>query len=131
MNSINKKPSKKLSKSEDLFVNFMALGTLAWFPPVGGSMFVSDSMDFVIIALVYLGISIPLYLYIRKRIMLFKPINTLLIIRVVSILAIIMLNTSLIFLYSYRIIVSKESLYINVLFSLFVVFGCVEAWVKG
>lgn len=131
MNNIKKDSAKKFSKGEDVFAVIMSLGTLSWFPTMGSSLFVENFVDFLLLAIIYVGISFSLFIYIRKRIALYKPIKTLLSVKIICVLAMISLNASLIFLYSYHILISEWSLFFCILFSLFVVFGCVEAWIRG
>jgi hypothetical protein len=118
----------KLSKSNDILVALFTLGTLCWFPSVEGWFFIKNFLSFAVFAIIYTGILVPLYMIFRK-IIASKQRKIALPVIFICILLLVMQNGIMLYLYSYRILVSIYSLCITVPVSIIVTFSC-AVWMR-
>jgi hypothetical protein len=125
MNKINKIEiflfGKKLSTRSNILILFYTLGSIGWFPSVEGLLFVKNLWDYVIFAIIYVGILVPLYIIIGRII---APKQEKISVLEMSICVLLMTIQSgiMLYMYSYQILHSNNSLWITIPSSLIVTF---------
>jgi hypothetical protein len=119
---------EKLSKCNDVLVVVFTLGTLGWFPSIEGLIFVKNLLDFIVFVAIYVGILFPLYIIFR-RIIASKQEKIAISVILICILLLIIQNGIMLYLYSFRVLVSIYSLSITIPVSLIVSFFCI-IWMR-
>jgi hypothetical protein len=119
---------EKLSGSNDVLVVIVALESLGWLPSMGGLFFVENLWHFLVFVVIYVGIIFPLYIIIRK-IIASKQGKMAVSVILICILLLIIQNGVMLYLYSFRVLVSAGSLWVTIPVSLIVTFCCV-AWMR-
>jgi hypothetical protein len=120
--------AKSLPHNSGVLAVFLIVSTWGWLPSVGCRFFMKELWEFVVFIIIYLFITLILYLFIGNRLASKRvKVNTL--IASICIALMIIQNGIIICLYAFRIFISKSSLYIAILASLFIVLICVETWI--
>ena len=121
----------KLSDGDDRLVNFFTLMALSWLPPIVAFNFADKRLDiFALFGIIYACLTALLYIFIRMRMASKSKNHPVTSVKAICISVMILHSFSMIFAYTYKILSSKESLWITIPLSLFITFFCVEAWIN-
>ena len=104
---------KKLSVKNNLIIIVFTLASIGWYPGVAGVAFVESAWDYILFAFIFSGVIIPLYA-VNGKIIASKQESISLPIILVCLLSIVIENCTIIYLYSYKIFESKESLWVTI-----------------
>ena len=109
---------------------FLVIGAVNWIPILSRHL-ISDVKNNIsdVIFIIYIVIAISLFLFIGYRLISNKVTTNALIVGI-CVTSMILLNVVLFYLYSYKILVSKASLFITIPISLLVAIVCAEVWIK-
>jgi hypothetical protein len=121
--------SKKLSNSSGVLLVLLILGTFAWMPSLIKIFFMKTILDCSFFLVVYGGIFGVFYLFIGNRLA-SKQLITNKLITGICIVLMVILNGIMIYLYSFRILVSIDSLCITIPASMLVTLFCTEIWIQ-
>ena len=119
---------KKLSSNSLLIFAFLTINTWTWLPVTLNTLFTPDIWGILSYAVLYFGSFFILYLYAGYRIY-SKYIKAGVLMGVISIIMMVILNVSMICLYTLHVFESISSLLITIPASFFVTLICMEIWI--
>ncbi len=126
METEKKENRKKLTRPEELFLSILTMGAYAWMPFIIGIFFIDDNMGIMGFTIIYVSLLFFSLLYIRKRIGAFSGLKKNQTLKIGCIITIIVQDILFLYLFLFQFLQSKESLFISLLISLFILIGSVE-----
>jgi len=113
-------------------LTFLTVGTMGWFPTLlSNGIFdvINNASEAILFLFIYVAICVLLFLFIGHK-LISKKVKTNVFIVILCVVSMILLNGIMIYLYSYKILVSKDSLFVTIPVSLLVAIVCAEIWIR-